>query len=1119
MSSLRLASASPVNHDDVDADWRDSQTPSEHTTGPTTDRPASRPPRRPRSSTAAVNINSLIQKTPARSYFHHSYHGQHGELSTLAPCIHEDVTNDQFTSGDAHQYPSRLVREETAELASYALSDAASDVYGGTPPEDEPLDASDAAARVDAKSGPDEEGRGRRASDRLPVAEAIEEVSEPVSPVSAPTPQHPSPGTSVLTELLRNSPPDEEEPRLVSQSRAQSKQSRPRGQASAVEAESSMWADGPADERTALLATEADRKWRANGESRASDLERQRERPRTAWRRLARPQEWLDKNRWASARVLVSPKDWDARAIWQQGVVHPASYVPAVILGLLLNLLDALSYGMILFPLGQPVFAHLGPDGISMFYVSCIISQLVFSCGGSVFKGGVGSEMIEVVPFFHKMAFTILTRVGEDNPRSVLATTVLSYSISSVLTGLVFLGMGACRLGSLIGFFPRHILIGCIGGIGWFLVATGIEVSARLESNLDYDLATLKRLFQFDTVFLWTIPLFLAIFLIGCQHWIKHPLFVPCYFLLIPAIFYFFVAAIPALNLEQLRRLGWIFTMPPAGVPFYHFYSLYDFGAVNWTALIKTVPAMFALTFFGILHVPINVPALGFSTGEDNVDVDRELVAHGISNALSGFAGSIQNYLVYTNSCLFIRSGGNSRVAGVMLAIGTAGIMMAGPTIVGYIPIMVIGALIFLLGIELIREALYDTWGRVNRLEYLTIVTIVVTMGAWDFVVGIFAGIVLACVNFVVQTSRKSAIRASYTGEIAGSTVRRHPAQRRFLRRVGKQIHVAKLAGYLFFGTIVSVENRIRAMLDDEAFKARPIRFLIFDMAHVTGIDFSAAEAFTRINRVLGGKNVNLIVCGVARDGEIERSLRSVGLWDDESNVQTFEDLNSALEYCENELLKTFYSRRDALTHRSAPSHNLDVPKTGSASLSIDAAFSSPRRTHLHQIAHQTLHEHHDAMMPPSKWQHFRQPLPLLLQAFHDLTDKNEDFWFRASSFFERKEYPSGTIVFQRGDPPEGFYLLEEGVFRAEYRQPQGTFYESIVAGTTCGELPFFSGTNRTATLIAERDSVAWLLSQEKWEEMQIKCPDVAKELLRISLKLTSERMAAITSYVLTTAG
>lgn len=67
-----------------------------------------------------------------------------------------------------------------------------------------------------------------------------------------------------------------------------------------------------------------------------------------------------------------------------------------------------------------------------------------------------------------------------------------------------------------------------------------------------------------------------------------------------------------------------------------------DFSAVNWTAFADTIPAMFALTFFGVLHVPINVPALGISTGEDNLNVDRELMAHGVTNVLSGLTGSIQ---------------------------------------------------------------------------------------------------------------------------------------------------------------------------------------------------------------------------------------------------------------------------------------------------------------------------------------------------------------------------------------------------------------------------------------------------------------------------------------------
>lgn len=76
---------------------------------------------------------------------------------------------------------------------------------------------------------------------------------------------------------------------------------------------------------------------------------------------------------------------------------------------------------------------------------------------------------------------------------------------------------------------------------------------------------------------------------------------------------------------------------------------------------------------------------------------------------------------MYTNSLLFIDSGGNSRLAGLMLAAATVGILFVGPVIVGFIPVMVVGALIFLLGIELMQEALVDTWGKLHRLEYLTV--------------------------------------------------------------------------------------------------------------------------------------------------------------------------------------------------------------------------------------------------------------------------------------------------------------------------------------------------------------------------------------------------------------
>lgn len=146
-----------------------------------------------------------------------------------------------------------------------------------------------------------------------------------------------------------------------------------------------------------------------------------------------------------------------------------------------------------------------------------------------------------------------------------------------------------------------------------------------------------------------------------------------------------------------------------------------DFKLVDWDAIIDTIPSMLALTFFGILHVPINVPALAFAAGIDHVDVDRELIAHGISNGLSGCFGSIQNYLVYANSIVFMKGGGDSRLAGIMLAMATFAVMLVGPVIIGYIPVMVVGVLIFALGFDLLCDTIFNGWYKMKWLEFLTV--------------------------------------------------------------------------------------------------------------------------------------------------------------------------------------------------------------------------------------------------------------------------------------------------------------------------------------------------------------------------------------------------------------
>lgn len=349
---------------------------------------------------------------------------------------------------------------------------------------------------------------------------------------------------------------------------------------------------------------------------------------------------------------------------------------------------------------------------------------------------------------------------------------------------------------------------------------------------------------------------------------------------------------------------------------------------------------------------------------------------------------------------------------------------------------MVVGALIFLLGIELLMEALLDTYGRVSRFEYFTIVAIVVTMGAVEFVTGIIVGIVLACVSFVIQASQRSAIKATYTGAVARSTVRRNAAQQRFLGEVGNQIFVLKLSGSIFFGTIVRIEKSVRDLLDDVYFKQKPIRYLVLDISNVTEIDFSAAEAFARIKRLLDAKNVFMLIAGATNDGGMTEALHAVGLLkrsyvtagssnagfadiesqqfqdedDDPLQVRLFPNLNSALEWSENEFLKDYYKKRDLIksiyldqqkqqrqqrrqmiqqTPSKSSSAELDIPH-GAFVSNGDHPVGSPRVAFLQQIVDKTVLE--DPQVNTSKWQHFKQPLPLLIQTFQGLSNKCKHF-------------------------------------------------------------------------------------------------------------------------------
>jgi SulP family sulfate permease len=54
-----------------------------------------------------------------------------------------------------------------------------------------------------------------------------------------------------------------------------------------------------------------------------------------------------------------------------------------------------MSFGIIIFPHSDPHIPPTGTQaGISIFFASSIISQIVLTAGGSQFKGAIGSMMV-----------------------------------------------------------------------------------------------------------------------------------------------------------------------------------------------------------------------------------------------------------------------------------------------------------------------------------------------------------------------------------------------------------------------------------------------------------------------------------------------------------------------------------------------------------------------------------------------------------------------------------------------------------------------------------------------------------------------------------------------------
>ncbi|KAI5305011.1 hypothetical protein KEM56_005505 [Ascosphaera pollenicola] len=441
--------------------------------------------------------------------------------------------------------------------------------------------------------------------------------------------------------------------------------------------------------------------------------------------------------------------------------------LPSVLLAVMLNTLDASSAGLLVFPPVQesPAFGNLQAQAVAIYVMSTIVSQLVLTLGGSKFPGALGGMLVEVLPFLRALASDIQGVMGKDNPKLV-PTVVVAYAMTSVLIGLAFSILGLLRLGWTVEYIPTTVLNGTIAALGLSLFVSGLQLTVPPTAPpLTFGSVQEVLLSQehIPLLFASVLPA-IALCVTTRVSWLiralrgitEHPLYVSSFMLMIAVVFWVVAASCGLANsagMDDLAAKGWLFTVDAAtknqsGLGnAWNYFKLFDFSMVEWSAMKAGIGNIVLLVLITVLNLPIYIPAMGLLLKQPGfINMNWELLGHGISNILSGLVGSLPNLIVLSSSRLFTFAGGG-RPEGLATTFLTLVTFFCSGRLLRVLPTIMAAVLVCYCALELMIEALWCTAHELLWTEWLIAVG---TMLACTFI-GFLQGFALGMASAVIM--------------------------------------------------------------------------------------------------------------------------------------------------------------------------------------------------------------------------------------------------------------------------------------------------------------------------------------------------------------------------------
>ena len=400
----------------------------------------------------------------------------------------------------------------------------------------------------------------------------------------------------------------------------------------------------------------------------------------------------------------------------------------------------------------------------------------------------------------------------------VLVSLVAEHGVEYLFAAVILMGtlqiiFGVLQLGKFIRLVPYPVFLGFVNGLALVIF-----------------LAQLKQLqiVGEDGVSTWIqgAPLYIMIALIAATMLIIQ--FLPRFTKAVPStlVAIILLSLLVALFNVDTRTVGDIASVA-GDLPTFHIPTV----PFTWETFFIILPYAVVMALVGLIEslLTLNlVDALTETRGQAN----RESVAQGFANFVTGLFGGMGGCAMVGQSIININSGGSGRLSGITAALALLAIILLGAPLIEQIPIAVLIGVMFMVVIGTFKWSSLRLFGRVPHIELLITAVVMATTVLADLAMAVILGVILSALVFAWDHAKK--IRVQKYVNDGGNTV-------------------YELIGPIFFASIHNFQELFQPREDAED--------VIIDFQRSRVADHSALEAIDQLAESYerAGKRLHLV--------------------------------------------------------------------------------------------------------------------------------------------------------------------------------------------------------------------------------------------------------------------